>query len=117
MRYVARRDLKLGNTVVPAGVQFESDNYGNRRWRSMQTRGEIDVVREDSSASIAPVEEAEVEVSPQYDGGAPPPSPTRGELLSRLESAGYEEEDIQGTGSKGYVTVQDLSDTLEALGQ
>lgn len=102
--------VRLGDRTLQVNEVFDPEDYGNRRWQTMVKRGRIIPVSPDEVSSVA--SEGEEPASPVDSGEADTPSPidemTRKELVARIEELGFTEEEVEGTGSNDYVTVDDL---------
>ena len=105
----ARTVLRLGGKEIAIGEVFDPADYGKRNWTSMMRRGDIEYLRRDEvKAPVAPAEGEEGGAASEEVAPSPYLSMTRKELIEVLEELGVEEDDVEGSGSNGYATVEDL---------
>lgn len=116
---VARKELKLGSDTIGFGETFDPKKYGDRKWTSMQDRGDIDFIyrEDDDDAPVAPAEGEGASATPSDEGVAESPyhHMNRKELIAHLESRDVDPDSIEGSGSDGYVTVDDIRAELVRL--
>lgn len=127
-KYIAKKRLFLAGEWREVGFQFDTDDFGSRRYEMMVRRGEIEPDLDSSakSPSVAPAEDEGVAPGPDGPGVAPLPdeepeeefdieSLSRGELIKVLEDAGVTLDQIETTGANGYATVEDLKAAINGL--
>jgi hypothetical protein len=130
-RYITTKPLVLAGERREAGFEFDTDDFGLRRYEMMERRGDILAVTESSakSPSVAPAEDEDVAPGPDGPGVAPLPDEseeeapetdepeeeavdletmTRPELIELIENAGVTLDMIDTTGANGYATLEDL---------
>lgn len=111
---VVSRGVRIDGKDRDIGETFNTSDYPGRDWLGMQARGQVTLLPDkEEVAAVAPADsEGSSEASAS---GSPYLGLSRNELLQVLQDRGFSESDVPGTGSRGYVTVDDIVAALETI--
>lgn len=103
--------LTFGDQTPQPGDLIDPERYSGRRWDMLTSLGHVEAAVRDVEDVEDTSEDEDEPVQPEKDYSMM----VRDELLNELAEHDLAEEDIEGTGSSGYVTNADLVETLENL--
>ena len=111
---VTSRGVRIDGVDREPGDKFNTKDHPGRDWVAMEYRGQVTLSPDkEEVAAVAPaVSEGGSEASAS---GSPYLGMTRDELLQLLQEKGFKEDDVPGSGARGYVTISDMIAALEAL--